>query len=85
MGQSLDFIIDVKRIDNFLAKFGFITNVTHSIFTNQTTYEIQSDDTVVFTGDHKGFREFIFTLSVSYDRMMKTEVLYDHHKPKYVN
>ena len=69
--------LSVKKISNFLEKWGFALRISKAPHSKQSTYRIVDMDNQkkeIFVGNYKHFLKFLASLAIIYDKMMEQAV-----------
>ncbi|HCW93021.1 MAG TPA: hypothetical protein DHM44_05000 [Flexistipes sinusarabici] len=65
--------LSVKKISNFLNKWGFALRISKAPCSEQSTYKIVDKGTkqVIFVGNYKHFLKILTSLSIIYEKMLE--------------
>jgi len=65
--------LSIKKIGDFLNKWGFALRISKPPYSGQSTYKIVDKDTkqVIFVGNYKHFLKILASLSIIYDKMLE--------------
>ncbi len=77
--------LSVKKISNFLNKWGFALRISKTPCSKQSTYKIvdlDNEKKVIFMGNYKAFLKFLASLSIIYEKMLEQAVLEELEESK---
>lgn len=70
--------LSVKKISNFLNKWGFALRISKAPCSKQSTYcivDLDNQKEEVFVGNYKHFLKFLASLAIIYNKMLEQAVL----------
>lgn len=77
--------LSVKKIYDFLKKWGFKLQIHRSPHSSQSTYrivDVVSDKKEIFIGNYKHFLKFLASLTILYEKMLEQAVAEELKKEK---
>ena len=77
--------LSIKKICQFLKKWGFKLYISRSPHSSQSTYKIVdvvSDKKEIFIGNYKHFLKFLASLTILYEKMLEQAVAEELKKEK---